>query len=197
MLARMVDDRLGGKVAEATGNPWASIISPLMEYDELMLERQGKTGRVRPHGFLRLGWLDEADGTPQFCRAYLPGAYDAAKKWPLVLQLHGFNPANPEYWDWWSADDRGGTETQPLKAAGVVYIQPHGRGNVQYLSFGDADVMRCLAEARQRLNIDENRTYLTGDSMGGWGTWTCLPPSRRFSAAWITTPPWMTRWRRR
>jgi dienelactone hydrolase len=171
MLAKMVDDRLGKKVAEASGNPWASIHSPLMEFDELMLERQGKTGRVRPHGFLRLAWIDETDGTPQFCRAYLPGAYDAAKKWPLVLQLHGFNPANPEYWDWWSADNRGGSNTQPLKHAGVIYIEPHGRGNVQYLSFGDADVMRCLSEARQRLSVDENRTYLTGDSMGGWGTW--------------------------
>ena len=171
MLAKMVDDRLGKKLAEASGNPWASIHSPLMEFDELMLERQGKTGRVRPHGFMRLAWLDETDGTPQFCRAYLPGAYDAAKPWPLVMQLHGFNPGNPEYWDWWSADNRGARERQPAKHEGVVYIEPHGRGNVQYLSFGDADVMRCLAEARQRLNIDENRTYLTGDSMGGWGTW--------------------------
>jgi dienelactone hydrolase len=42
---------------------------------------------------------------------------------------------------------------------------------VQYLAYGDADVMRCMTEARKLISIDENRTYLTGDSMGGWGTW--------------------------
>jgi predicted peptidase len=36
---------------------------------------------------------------------------------------------------------------------------------------GDTDVLRCLAEAKRLLSVDENRVYLTGDSMGGWGTW--------------------------
>jgi pimeloyl-ACP methyl ester carboxylesterase len=172
MLAHMVDDRLGVKVAEAQGNPWSRIHAALMEYDELMLERAGKQGRVRPWGFVRLGWIDDIDNTPQYCRAYLPGGYNPGKKWPLVLQLHGFNPANPLYWDWWSADNRyGNVETEIAGHGGLIYIEPHGRGNVQYLTFGDRDVMRCMAEARKLLSIDENRTYLTGDSMGGWGTW--------------------------
>ncbi len=173
MLANMVDDRLGMKVAEAKGNPWQSIHSPLMEYSELMLERAGKAGRVRPHGFVRLAWIDETDHTPQYCRAYLPGGYSAVKKWPLVMQLHGFNPGNPLYWDWWSADSRHtGLDTEFAgEHPGVVFVEPHGRGNTQYQTFGDADVMRCLQEARATLSIDENRTYLTGDSMGGWGTW--------------------------
>jgi dienelactone hydrolase len=173
MLASMVDDRLGMKVADARNAHWSVIHSPLMEYEELLLERQGKVGRVRPHGFVRLAWRDETDGTPQYCRAYLPGGYDAGRKWPLVLQLHGFNPANPLYWDWWSADNRHiGLDTEFAGPhPGVVYIEPHGRGNTQYLAFGDADVLRCMAEARKAFSIDENRTYLTGDSMGGWGTW--------------------------
>jgi dienelactone hydrolase len=172
MLVNMVDDRLGVKLADATGNPWAAIHSPLMEYEELMLERAGKSGRVRAHGFVRLGWIDETDGTPQYCRAYLPGGYSSAKKWPLVLQLHGFNPANPLYFDWWSADNRhAGPDTEVAGGQGVIYIEPHGRGNVQYRRFADADVMRCMAEARKRFSVDENRTYLTGDSMGGWGVW--------------------------
>jgi dienelactone hydrolase len=171
MLASMVEDRLGTKIGEASGNPWPALHSPLMEYEELMLERAGKVGRVREHGFVRLAWIDEIDDTPQFCRAYLPGGYAASRKWPLVLQLHGFNPANPLYWDWWSADNRhAGPDTEPA-GGGVVYIEPHGRGNVQYRSFADADVLRCMAEARKLLSIDENRVYLTGDSMGGWGTW--------------------------
>jgi dienelactone hydrolase len=172
MLSEMVEDRLEVKLAAATGNPWPEIHSPLMEFEELMLERAGKAGRVRAGGFVRLAWIDETDGTPQYCRAYLPWNYDAARKWPTVLQLHGFNPANPEYVDWWSADSRhSGYETEFAGNRNLIYIEPHGRGNTQYRTFGDADVLRCLNEAKSLLAVDDDRVYLTGDSMGGWGTW--------------------------
>jgi predicted peptidase len=128
-------------------------------------------GRIRPFGFVRLAWRDEVDGTPQYCRAYLPAGYDRSKKWPTVWQLHGYNPANPVYWDWWSADNRGYVHTETAGYGDIIYIEPHGRGNTQYLEMGDTDVLRCLAEAKRLLSVDENRVYLTGDSMGGWGTW--------------------------
>jgi dienelactone hydrolase len=172
MLAEMVDDRLGEKVALAQGNPWWRIHSPLMEFDELMLERKGQTGRIRPHGFVRLAYRDEVDGSPQYCRAYLPAGYDASKKWPMVLQMHGFNPANPVYWRWWSADSRHpGIDTEFSGHEGVIYLEPHGRGNTQYLGMGDSDILRVVAEAKRLFSVDDNRVYLTGDSMGGWGTW--------------------------
>ncbi len=172
MLVNMIEDRMGVKVADAREIHWSVIHSPLMEYEELLLERQGKVGRVRSHGFVRLAWIDDTDNTPQYCRAYLPGGYSASRKWPLVLQLHGFNPANPLYWDWWSADNRHAGEDSTFSGnRDIIYMEPHGRGNVQYRSFADADVLRCLAEARKLFSVDENRTYLTGDSMGGWGTW--------------------------
>ncbi len=171
MLASMVDDRLGGKVADAKGNPWGKIHSPLMEFDELMLERAGKVGRIRANGFVRMAWVDETDGSPQFARAYLPANYDPAKKWPMIIQMHGFNPANPVYWRWWSVDNRHGPGTEFSNHQGVIYIEPHGRGNVQYRGFADADILRGIAEAKRLFSVDDDRMYLTGDSMGGWGTW--------------------------
>ncbi|MBN2371709.1 MAG: prolyl oligopeptidase family serine peptidase, partial [Vicinamibacteria bacterium] len=172
MLVEMVEDRLGVKLGEASGNPWWKIHSPLMEYDEMMLERSGRTGRIRPHGFVRIAYRDEVDGSPQFCRAYLPAGYDSTKKWPLVLQLHGYNPANPVYVRWWSADLRHvDVEAEHSNHQGVIYLEPHGRGNTTYLGMGDSDVVRVIAEAKRLFNIDEDRVYLTGDSMGGWGTW--------------------------
>ncbi len=54
---------------------------------------------------------------------------------------------------------------------GVIYLEPNGRGNTQYLGLGDQDVLRAIAEAKAHFNVDEGRIYLTGDSMGGWGTW--------------------------
>lgn len=172
MLSEMVEDRLGCKLNEVRGNPWVRVHSPLMEYDEMMLEREGSTGRIRPYGFVRLAYRDEVDGSPQYCRAYLPADYDPAKKWPLVIQLHGYNPANPVYVRWWAADLRHvGSDAEFSGHQGVIYMEPHGRGNTSYRGMGDADIMQVIAEAKRLFNVDENRIYLTGDSMGGWGTW--------------------------
>jgi predicted esterase len=173
MLAEMVDDRLGVKLADAKANPWPKIHSPLMEYAEILLEQQGKAdARVRAGGFMRIAYRDEVDGTPQYARAYLPAGYDPAKPWPLVLQLHGFNPPNPVYVRWWSIDARHpNIDTEFAGHRQVIFIEPHGRGNTQYFGLGDNDVMRVIAEAEKLFNVDPSRVYLTGESMGGWGTW--------------------------
>jgi len=172
MLSDMVDDRLGSKLIEPNDDPWEKIHSPLMEYDEMMLERKGLTGRIRPGGFVRLAYRDEVDGSPQFCRAYLPEGYDPTKKWPLVIQIHGYNGANPVYVQWWAASERHvKIDTEYSNHQGVIYMEPHGRGNTQYLGMGDTDVLHAIAEAKRLFNVDDDRVYLTGDSMGGWGTW--------------------------
>lgn len=112
--------------------------------------------------------LDRAGGG----RAYLPPGYRADRPWPLVVQLHGYNPANPEYVRWWAADSRHhAIHFVDRGADGPVYIEPHGRGNTQYRGFGEKDVLRAIAEAKRVLSIDEDRVCLMGDSMGGWGTW--------------------------
>lgn len=173
MLGDMVLDRLGNEGLAITGNPWWLIHSPLMEYAELQLEAaDNNRARLRPHGFYRLAWRDEVDGSPQFACVYLPIGYDPAKQYPLVLKLHGFNPANPVYVRWWSADVRHSfPDAEYGNHEGVIYIEPHGRNNTQYLGLGDADVVRVVALAKQRFSVDEDRVYLCGDSMGGWGTW--------------------------
>src|SRR5690606_23246034 len=66
--------------------------APLMEWAELELERQGTGSRIRPGGFYRIAYVSDVDGSVQFGRAYLPPDYDPARRWPLVVSLHGFNP---------------------------------------------------------------------------------------------------------
>lgn len=163
MLAAMTKDRLGGSVDQASPSMWRLIHPPLMEFEELMLERN-----VRAHGFARLAYTDEVDGSTQFCRAYLPAQYDAKHAWPLIAALHGFNPANPEYFDWWDADRRHHLIASQRP---VIVVEPHGRGNAQYTGIGERDVLRCIDEAKRRFSVDNDRVYLTGESMGGHGTW--------------------------
>ena len=172
MLADMIVDRLGKDFGAVTGNPWWAIQSPLMEFEELQLEGAGKAARERPYGFYRLAWRDEIDGSPQYCRAYLPGGYNRSRKWPLVVHIHGYNPENPEYVRWWSVDERHlVSDVEYAGRQGVIYIEPHGRANTTYLGLGDQDVARAIRLAKERFSVDEDRVYLIGDSMGGWGTW--------------------------
>jgi hypothetical protein len=172
MLADLVIDRLGQDYSSVTGNPWWAIHAPLMEFEELKLEAAGKTARVRPYGFYRFSYRDDVDGSPQFCRAYLPGGYDPAKKWPLVIRIHGYNPANPDYVRWWSVDTRHNiADVEYAGRQGVIYMEPHGRGNTTYLGLGDQDIQRVIQLAKQQFSVDEDRVYLVGESMGGWGTW--------------------------
>jgi poly(3-hydroxybutyrate) depolymerase len=171
MLAALAKARLGGAIESATPAAWRLVHSPLMEFEELQLEAQGRPARLRSSGFVRIAYNDEIDGSTQYCRAYLPADYSAAKPWPLILSLHGYNPANPEYVNWWRVD----TRHHPIaESKGSIYIEPHGRGNTQYLGIGDLDVMRCLEEAKRRFSVDADRVYLTGDSMGGHGTWAVV-----------------------
>jgi len=163
MLADMILNRLGDNLQNPDSSKFAALHSPLMEYAEFKANKQ-----VRPGGFVRLAYIDDIDNTPQFCRCYLPINYDPAKKWPMVVYLHGYNGDNPEYINWWDVDRR---HHDIADKYGVIFIEPHGRGNTQYLGIGDRDVLKCIELAKQKLNVDADRVYLTGSSMGGWGTW--------------------------
>ena len=176
MLADMVRDRLASPV----NGGWRDLHSPLMEYAELLLERAGQTGGARSSGFVRLGWVDDTDGSTQFCRAYLPDGYDARSPLPALLFLHGYNPPNPPYVRWWSIADRhnGVAERHDL-----IVLEPMGRGNVDYRWMGERDVLRCLREAQRRFAIDADRVYLTGESMGGNGTWLIASRNPQIFAA--------------
>jgi len=168
MLADLIRDRLGKNLENKSPDAWLAIHSALLEFEELNSQRSSGTGAVRAGGFVRLAWIDDVDGSPQFCRAYLPPGYDASRRWPVVIVLHGFNPENPPYVRWWSVDQR---HNSIADRHGVIVLEPHGRGNAQYLGIGERDVLHCLAEARRQFAVDEDRVYVTGESMGGHGTW--------------------------
>ncbi len=163
MLADMILDRLSGNLQNPDSSKFSALHSPLMEFAEFKASQQ-----VRPGGFVRLAYIDDIDNTPQFCRSYLPFKYDPKKKTPLVVYLHGYNGDNPEYIKWWSADKRHDPSSDKYN---VIFIEPHGRGNTQYLGIGDRDVLKCIEMAKQRFNVDEDMVYLVGSSMGGFGTW--------------------------
>jgi poly(3-hydroxybutyrate) depolymerase len=110
---------------------------------------------------------------------FVPSKYDKEKKTPLVVALHGLggNPQMiiryPALTD--QAEKLGYIVVAPMGyntggwygATGPGFFKPKPE-NLSELS--EKDVMNVLAIARKDFNIDENRIYLMGHSMGGGGT---------------------------
>ena len=98
---------------------------------------------------------------------YLPQNYETSKdKWPLMLFLHG-------------AGERG-DDLEKVKVHGPPKLVANGKEFPFVLvspqcpegMWWSTDVLDALLnEITENYNIDENRIYVTGLSMGGFGTW--------------------------
>jgi len=101
---------------------------------------------------------------------YLPDGYreDTLKKWPLLLFLHG-------------SGERG-DDLEKVKVHGPPKLIEQGRkfpfivvspqAARQSPGWQAADLYALLQECKQKYRVDGDRVYLTGLSMGGFGTWS-------------------------
>lgn len=114
---------------------------------------------------------------------YVPSNWTPDRKWPLVVALHGANL------DEANMLGRAGAQMQKLaEERGFVIAAPLGyRINSAYgsqrgmgkllgidearLRRSEADVLAVTDLVAAEYNIDPARVYLTGNSMGGGGTW--------------------------
>lgn len=102
---------------------------------------------------------------------YLPKEYDAAKKYPLVLFLHG----SGERGDDLSLLLRHGVP-KLLNAGfdyGAVVISPQCKPDITWTSQSEK-IREFLAYAIEKYSIDEDAVSITGLSMGGFGTWQVI-----------------------
>jgi predicted peptidase len=115
----------------------------------------------------------EAGGVEIPYALFVPTTYDETKAYPIMVGLHGMECAH----DTAMAFD-------PLldlaEEQGYIVVTPLGyRWNSWYGSvdpgrsgrLAEQDVMRVLDIARSEFNIDKDRIYLFGHSMGGAGTY--------------------------
>ncbi len=111
---------------------------------------------------------------------HLPAGYEArsAKPWPLILFLHG-------------AGERG-TRIGPVGKHGpariareqpgfpFVVVSPQCQSG---LWWQPEPLLALLDDVTARFNVDPKRIYLTGMSMGGFGTWSlAIEAPERFAA---------------
>ena len=112
---------------------------------------------------------------------YLPKEYgkDTTKKWPLILFLHG--------------SGESGSDIEKVKMHGPPKLVAGGKEFPFIIVSPQAPTSRIgwqvetlntlLDDVIQKYTVDEDRIYLTGLSMGGFGTWALASANpERFAA---------------
>jgi predicted esterase len=185
-------DRLATFVAHGDGEIQAQI-EDAHELDDLASALEAKrdpyVGRKGP---MRRAYRSPADGKLSEFALYVPPDFDATKKYPLIVALHGMNgrpmemlmwlfghddPARDAYWE----DRHPRKNLEPLEA---IVVAPDGHFNTMYRDIGEEDVMRVIDWATLTYPIDAARITITGPSMGGIGAAACaLHHPDRFAAA--------------
>ncbi|GAB4031361.1 carboxylesterase family protein [Spirosoma gilvum] len=123
-------------------------------------------------------FFSDVDDTEQPYGLYVPKNYNPKKKYPLVIMLHGAgsNHRLSLRRVFGKSNANGETDIEATRYfpewTDVNYIvaSPFARGTAGYQGIPEKDVYDILADVKKRFNIDEDRTYLTGLSMGGGGT---------------------------
>ena len=118
------------------------------------------------------------------CLAYLPASYDEdkEKQWPLVLFLHGrgesYGPLSLVA-KWGPPRFAARGDELPF-----VLLSPQCPGDGRWSDeTRQAQLQRLLDSAEKQYRVDPKRIYLTGLSMGGYGSWTLAAKSpKRFAA---------------
>ncbi|TYQ16593.1 UNVERIFIED_CONTAM: putative peptidase [Acetivibrio alkalicellulosi] len=123
-------------------------------------------------GLFERAYKSEIDGKIDSYIIYVPSGYDPSKEYPLVVMLHGMgemaylSPFSPAH----------GAYLNSCEKNGVIMVAPCGRhGNpgseTFYQNDGEKDVLQVINLVKKAYNINKNKVYLTGYSMGGYGTW--------------------------
>jgi dipeptidyl aminopeptidase/acylaminoacyl peptidase len=136
----------------------------------------------------KLHWI--SDGSPVEGWLLYPANYDASKKYPMVVSVHG-GPAAAKRPSW----PAGAFDMSVLSSQGYFVLFPNPRGsygqgeaftaaNVKDFGYGDLrDVTAGVDQAIARLPIDANRVGIAGWSYGGYMTMWAVTQTTRFRAA--------------
>jgi dienelactone hydrolase len=123
---------------------------------------------------------------------YIPKGYDPAKPAALLLDGHSLDVNHNEY-----RDVAPKQYTQLGDDRGSIVFTPLARGiDTWYLDAGFADVMEAWDDVKAHYAVDDDRTSITGYSMGGYMTYRLglLMPDRFARASVWVGPPAYSIW---
>jgi len=122
---------------------------------------------------MQTGFLDGSvvqAGTRYPYQVYVPSNYDASRTWPAVLFLHGAGERGSDGVLQTTVGIAAAIRRHPERYPAIVVMPQAPRDSFWAGPPGDA-ALAALARTCEEFNVDANRVYLTGLSMGGHGTW--------------------------
>jgi len=133
--------------------------------------------------------FEEAGGIKMEYGVYIPTSYDESKATPLVIALHGLGSGIDYMMEYNNlvelAESYGYIVATPMGYNERGWYGARGQDNAfnararerngtmdpaNLGELSEKDVLNVLAEMRAHYNVDNTRTYLIGQSMGGGGT---------------------------
>ena len=118
-----------------------------------------------------------------------PAKYDALKRYPLIVVVHGGpsssrRPAWPDVSDYSLLSAEGFFVLMPNPRGSYGQGEAFTRGNEKDFGGGDLrDILSGVDEVLKTLPVDEKRVGITGWSYGGYMTMWAVTQTHRFSAA--------------
>jgi predicted peptidase len=126
---------------------------------------------VTPHETGFLNRKVTVDGAEYRYVVYVPPDWSAERKWPAVLFLHGAGERGDDGLVQ-SEVGLGGAIRRHVDRFPAVVVMPQCRRGVWWTEPAMmAQALAALEQTMKEFNGDTDRVYLTGLSMGGYGTW--------------------------
>lgn len=171
-----------------------AFVAPLLAQDA------SKTAAPKPGDEYQARTFTSPEGATLGFRLLAPKNYDAKQKYPLVIFLHG-------------AGERGSDNAVQLKHGAPLFVKPEVREKYPCFVIApqcppeqkwvDIDwtsdtpkqpelsptmrlVLGALEAVQKEFSVDADRLYVTGLSMGGYGTWDLIT---RFPERWAAAVP--------
>ncbi len=157
-------EEIGSELAEVyayeTAAPSRIKLSRLLDY--FAMAEQGQDVFAQRRGFVRMAYRSDLDDTLQPYVVWIPKDFDPAKRYPLLVYLHG--SASTEY------NIIGMRQAIP---DGFIALGPKGRGPSNCYSWDNAqtDIAEAIRSVQKNFPIDDKNILLTGFSMGGYGVY--------------------------
>ena len=167
-----------------TGHPTVTSLDGLLHLSHFNDAVRPNWGRSES-----LNWKNESFNVQGWLT--LPKDYDPARKYPLIVIVHGGpGAAEGSRWAGW-----GSLGASSFSVLGYFVLQPNPRGsfgqgeaftqaNVKDFGYGDLqDILAGVDAVEARYPIDSQRVGLTGWSYGGFMTMFAVTQTHRFRAA--------------
>jgi len=104
-----------------------------------------------------------ADGSSASYVLFVPESYDPDERRPLIIALHGAGGTGDQYILTWAGY---------AEARGYLVLAPTGDRKMGWNATAGREIaLKSLSDVRKHFNVDPNRVFIDGTSMGAHGAW--------------------------